>query len=211
MMEGIMGKKLLIESGGYLKKPAVLNEAEGEEKARWSAPVWRIGEMNLNGRIYSMPLAERIVAENPVTVAYDGHDVNWVTGEEYGIAKAVCSNPRIEDMQLIVDIDFVEKAYEEKLIALMDRGIQIGVSSVGFGEQDPVSGIIIPESYELLRFLDFVICPAGEVYMKMGEKARIQCQRRSAEPVGNAEADEAMAERRSEVAKDLARFLIRRR
>lgn len=209
MMEEEMEKKLLIESGGHLSRPVALKEEEGK-KGKWTAPVWKIGEMNLNGRIYSMPLAERIVAENPVTVAYDGHDVNWVTGEEYGIVKAVCSNPRIEDMQLIVDIDFVDKAYEEKLLALMDKGIQIGVSSVGWGEQDPVSGIIIPETYELLRFLDFVICPAGEVYANIGEKARTQRQRRSAEPVGKAEADEAMAERRSEVAKGLARLLRRR-
>ena len=162
-----MEKKLLIESGGYLSKPAVMKESEGDGKAKWSAPVWKIGEMNLNGRIYSMPLAQRIVNENQTTLAYDGHDVNWVTGEEYGIAKAVCSNPRIEDMQLVVDIDFVDEKYEQLLLTLMEKGIQIGVSSVGWGEQDPVSGIIIPESYELLRFLDFVVFPAGEVYVKM--------------------------------------------
>ena len=205
-----MEKKLLIESGGYLAKPAVMKESEGAGKTKWSAPVWKIGEMNLNGRIYSMPLAQRIVEEKPVTVAYDGHDVNWVTGEEYGIAKAVCLNPRIEDMQLWVDIEFVDEKYEQLLLTLMEKGIQIGVSSVGWGEQDPVSGIIIPESYELLRFLDFVVCPAGEVYAKINEKARNQRQRRSGETVVKTEADEAMAERRSRVAEDLARLLTRR-
>ena len=204
-----MEKKLLIESGGYLSKPAAMKESEVDGKAKWSAPVWKIGEMNLNGRIYSMPLAQRIVSENQTTLAYDGHDVNWVTGEEYGIAKAVCSNPRIEDMQLVVDIDFVDEKYEQLLLTLMEKGIQIGVSSVGWGEQDPVSGIIIPESYELLRFLDFVVCPAGEVYVKMGEKARNQRQRRSEETVVKSEADEAMAERRSRVAEGLANLMIR--
>ena len=142
-------------------------------------------------------------------MAYDGHDVNWITGEEYGIAKAVCFNPHIEDMQLWVDIEFVDKAYETLLTQLIEKGIQIGVSSVGWGEQDPVSGIIIPESYELLRFLDFVICPAGEVYVKMGEKARNQRQRHSEETVVKTEADEAMAERRSKIAEGLARLLVR--
>ena len=205
-----MERKLLIESGGYLKKTAVMKESEGESKAKWSAPVWKLGEMNLNGRIYSLPLAERLVAEGRSTLSYDGHDVNWVSGEEYGIAKAVCSNPRIEEMQLVVDIEFVDKAYESLLVELMEKDIQIGVSSVGYGEQDPVSGIIIPESYELVRYLDFVTMPAGEVYMKMGEKARTQRQRRSVETVVKTGADEAMAERRSKVAKDLAKFLIRR-
>ena len=203
-----MEKKLLIESGGCLSKPAVMKEAGGE-KTKWSAPIWRIGEMNLNGRIYSLPLAERIVAEKRTTLAYDGHDVNWITGEEYSIAKAVCSNPRIESGQLWVDIDFVDKDYEARLISLIDKDVQIGVSSVGYGEQDPVSGIIIPESYELVRYLDFVTMPAGEVYVKMGEKARNQRQRRSEETVVKTGADKAMAERRSKVAEGLARLLIR--
>lgn len=207
-----MEKKLLIESGGYLKRPSVIKEEEGSAAGgKWTAPVWKIGEMNLNGRIYSMPLALRMVDEQRVTVAYDGHDVNWMTGEEYGIAKAVCSNPRIEDNLLVVDIDFVDKAYEEKLLALMEKGIQIGVSSVGYGEVDPATCMIIPESYELLRFLDFVVCPAGEVYAKIGEKARIQRQRRSVETVVKTEADEAMAERRSKVAEGLANLFVRRR
>ena len=206
-----MDKKLLIESGGYLSRPGSIKESEGDGKAKWSAPVWRIGEMNLNGRIYSMPLAQRIAAEQKTTMAYDGHDVNWITGEEYGIAKAVCSNPRVEDNQLWVDIEFVDEVYEKRLLSLMEKGIQIGVSSVGYGEQDPVSGIIIPESYELVRYLDFVTMPAGEVYARIGEKARNQRQRRSEETVVKTEADKAMAERRSKVAEGLAKLIVRRK
>ena len=206
-----MSKKLLIESGGYLSKPMVMSESEGEGKGKWSAPVWKIGEMNLNGRIYSMPLAQRIAAEQKSTMAYDGHDVNWISGEEYGIAKAVCSNPRVEDNQLWVDIEFVDEVYEKRLLSLMEKGIQIGVSSVGYGEQDPVSGIIIPESYELVRYLDFVTMPAGEVYARIGEKARNQRQRRSEETVVKTEADKAMAERRSKVAEGLAKLIVRRK
>lgn len=206
-----MEKKLLIESDGYLKRPSVIKEEEGSTSGKWTAPVWRIGELNLNGRIYSMPLAQRMVDENRTTVAYDGHDVNWITGEEYGIAKAVCSNPRIEDNLLVVDIDFVDKAYEEKLRTLMEKGIQIGVSSVGFGEVDPATCMIIPESYELLRFLDFVVCPAGEVYAKIGEEARNTRRRLSTEAMARAEAEKAMAERRSKVAEGLADFMTRRK
>ena len=204
-----MDKKLLIESGGVLRKPAAFKEEEGG-RAKWSAPVWKLGEMNLNGRIYSLPLAEKIVEESPITLAYDGHDVDYMTGEEYGIAKAVCKNPRIEDGQLWVDIEFVDSEYEALLVTLMEKGIEIGVSSVGYGEQDPMSGIIIPESYELVRFLDFVVCPAGEVYLKMGERTRKEHRRRSAETVVKTDADKAVAERRSKVARDLAKFFIRR-
>lgn len=202
-----MERKLFVESCGVLHKPALKEEAGNGGK--WTATVWKLGEMNLNGHIYSMPLAQRIVSENKATIAYDGHDVNWTTGEEYGIAKAVCSNPRIEGLELKVDIDFVDREYEKLLISLSEKGIAIGVSSVGWGELDPVSGIIIPETYELVRYLDFVTMPAGEVYAKMGEKAGNGRPGRSPDPVGDG--DKAVAERRRKVAEGLADLLMRRK
>ena len=204
-----MEKKLLIESGGVLHKP-MLKEEAGGGNGKWTATVWKLGEMNLNGRIYSRPLGERIVAEGKVTVAYDGHDVNWVTGEEYGIAKAVCSNPRIEGNELRVDIDFVDQEYEKLLELLVEKGVAIGVSSVGYGELDPMSNVIIPESYELVRYLDFVTMPAGEVYAKMGEKAGERHPGRPVESMDESGADEALAERRSKVAQAFADLMIRR-
>lgn len=204
-----MEKKLLIESGGVLRFGTPLKEEEGGDgSAKWSAPVWRLGVMNLNGRTYPLELAQRIVEESPVTVAYDGHNVDMQTGEEYGIAKAVCSNPRIEGNELWVDIDFVDKDYEALLKSLMDRGVSIGVSSVGWGDMDK-DGVVIAESYELVRFLDFVLSPAGEVYAKIGEKAGRTKPGRSVKTVVKTEADEAVAERRSRVAAGLAEIFTR--
>ena len=202
-------KMLLVESGGVLHKPALCEEEE--TKGKWTATVWKLGERNLNGRTYPRELGERLARENQSTMAYDGHEVDWITGQEYGIAKAVCSNPRVEGNELKVDIDFVDENYESLLEKLSEKGIPIGVSSVGYGDVDPVNGVVKAESYVLVRFLDFVTMPAGEVYMKMGEKARTQRQRRSAEPLGKAEADEAMAERRSKVAEGLAKLIVRRK
>ena len=204
-----MEKNLLIESGGVLMRPALAEEA-GEKNGKWTASVWKLGEMNLNGRIYTRGLAERIVSENKKTVAYDGHDVNWTTGEEYGIAKAVCSNPRIEGNELRVDIYFIDEAYKARLEKLVDMGISIGVSSVGYGDVDPTTGIVNEQTYVLIRFLDFVTMPAGDVYARMGEKARNPRQRLSVEAMAKAGAEKAMAERRSKVAEGLAKLLIRR-
>ena len=138
-----------------------LNEEKGSKK--WTAEVWRLDQINLNGRIYSTELAKKIIASNPTTVAYDGHDASFNTGAEYSIAKAVCSNPRIENHIMMVDLTFVDEEFENKLKELIRLGVPIGCSSVGYGETDE-SGVIIPESYELVRFLDFVTCPAGEVH-----------------------------------------------
>ena len=202
-----MGKKkqLMVESGGVLHRPAL---AEDQKGGKWSATVWKLDQVNLNGRIYGLDLAKRIVAENPVTVAYDGHDVDWRTGQEYGITKAVCSNPRIEDGELRVDIDFVDEPYEKLLRALVDKGVAIGVSSVGWGETDE-KGRVKADTYELVRFLDFVTCPAGEVYATIDEnRAGGRRRKDTEESVDKPVADGAMARRRAEVARSMARLVI---
>ena len=200
-----MKKKLMIESGGVLHKPAGLKEKDGSGK--WSASIWKLDERNLNGRIYGTELAKRIVAENKVTVAYDGHDVDWRTGEEYGITKAVASNPRIENGELRVDIDFVDEAYEALLAKLVDKGVAIGVSSVGYGEEDEV-GHVNPASYELVRYFDFVTCPAGEVYATMESKAKRKQSEGSEETVVESEASKAMARKRQKVAEGFAELIV---
>lgn len=141
----------------------ILQESEGKRK--WTADVWRLDEINLNGRIYSTALAQRICAEAKKTLARDGHDSDWRKGEEYEGTKAICCNPRIEDRKLVVDVDFIDEEYEQMLATIASKGVSIGVSSVGYGEVDE-SGLVIPETYEMVRFLDFVTCPAGDVYAK---------------------------------------------
>lgn len=149
-----------IESGVLVKAP--LTEAE-ESGSKWVADVWKLGERNLNGRTYTREVAEKVIKESPATLAYDGHFADVVSGNEYDIAKAICQNPRIEGNLLKVDIEFIDKAFEEKLDKIARAGVPIGVSSVGMGELDN-HGAIIAETYSLVRYLDFVTSPAGEVY-----------------------------------------------
>jgi len=137
-----------------------LAEQSGSVSA-WSAPIWNIGKLNLNGRVYTDDLAKRLVSENRATLAYDSHRHEW--GEAYLAAVAVTRNPRIEDGQLWVDIFFVDKAYSDKLSAIQKAGVSIGVSSVGYGETDN-DGVVNAGTYELVRYLDFVTDPANETY-----------------------------------------------
>ncbi len=137
-----------------------LTEQAGSVSA-WSAPIWNIGRLNLNGRVYTDELAKRLVAENKATLAYDSHRHEW--GEAYLAAVAVARNPRIEGEQLWVDIFFVDKAYSEKLSAIHEAGVSIGVSSVGYGETDK-DGVVNAATYELVRYLDFVTDPANETF-----------------------------------------------
>lgn len=200
-----MEKKLIVESGGVLHMPP---KTEDTKTGKWTASVWKLDKKNLNGRIYSTELAKRIVKESPTTLAYDGHDAAYATGAEYSIAKAVCSNPRIESGELRVDIDFVDETYERLLTALMHKGVPIGVSSIGWGEQDD-DGNILPETYELVRFLDFVTSPAGEVYAKMEKRKPAKGSLDDGGgPMGEPPADSLVRERRAKVAKMLAQKIV---
>ncbi|MDT4761826.1 hypothetical protein [Sphaerochaeta sp. PS] len=141
-----------------------LAEQSGSVSA-WSAPIWNIGKINLNGRVYTQELAERLIAENRATIAYDSHRHEW--GEAYGNTVAVAKQPRIEDGLLWVDIFFVDKAYSDKLLAIHTAGVPIGVSSVGYGETDN-DGVVNAATYELVRYLDFVTDPANDTYAGPG-------------------------------------------
>jgi hypothetical protein len=169
--ESKMSRRLLREDVEVVSLKSLpesrLTEEAGSVGA-WEAPVWRLGVLNLNGRIYPEDLAKRIVAENKVTVAYDGHD-----GDRFGDyepVKAVVKNPRIQDGLMYVEIFVVDPAYQEKLKAIADLGVQIGVSSVGYGETD-ANGLVNTHTYELVRYLDFVTTPSGQVYATTKESA----------------------------------------
>ncbi|MEA5032312.1 MAG: hypothetical protein VB025_09210 [Sphaerochaeta sp.] len=137
-----------------------LADQEGSVSA-WTAPVWNIGKLNLNGRLYGEELAKRIVAAGKATISYDSHRHDY--GDAYGDVVAVAKNPRIEGDQLWVDIFMVDAAYSAKVDAINKAGVGIGVSCVGYGETDK-DGVVNPATYELVRYLDFVVDPANETY-----------------------------------------------
>jgi len=150
-----------------LSEAQVMKEAE-EQKINilggYKVPVWVLDVENLNGRTYPTELGERIVAENAITPALDGHPV-----EEIGIAfedvKAVSKNPSIEDGVLWVETYFVDEDYFNKIERILYHESQVGLSSVGFGEMDE-NGVIDPESYGLVRYMDFVLNPSYGVYIQ---------------------------------------------
>ena len=188
-------ENLLIESG-TLKVLRTMQESEGNpESDVWTAEVWRLDEVNLNGRVYGTELAQRIVKEGIKTMAYDGHEADWQTGHDFAPAIAYCDNPRIENKCLVVDIHFLESQRENASVKnireLYKAGLPIGVSSVGYGSMDENG--VIQEDYEIVRYLDFVAMPAGLVYAKPKNENKPEPKD---EPAGNpmGEPDPAVAE-----------------
>ena len=160
-----------------------LAEESGAVSA-WTSPVWNIGKLNLNGRVYTDELAKRIVAESKATISYDSHGNDY--GKAYSDVKAVSKNPRIEGDQLWVDIFMVDPGYSAKLEAIHKSGVGIGVSCVGYGETDK-DGVVNSTTYELVRYLDFVVDPANETYaIPGGDKAKnesVEDDQESGEPL----------------------------
>lgn len=154
-------KEKLIETNmnAKLVKP-VLNEATGSQEG-WTVQLWNLGEKNLNGRIYTEELAQRLVAENAETLCMDGHE-NYMA--EYSNAMAHAFSPFIQDNFLCVHFEFIDENYEKKIQFCLDHNIPVGVSSVGYGTMN-AEGVVTPEDYELVRYFDFVQSPANSTYV----------------------------------------------
>lgn len=157
--------KKLLEDTIMITPKKVMNESTG--KGIWVAPVWKLDQLNLNGRVYPTRLAQRLVKEDRVTGVCDGHEPDY--HQEYKNFVAVAKNPSIKDGEMWVEIEMLDEAYGKHLEACMEHGLPIGVSSVGYGECDP-DGVVDPDTYELVRYMDFVTSPAGEVYASKKEK-----------------------------------------
>lgn len=205
-------ENLLIESG-TLKVIRTIQESEGNpESDVWTAEVWRLDEVNLNGRVYGTELAQRIVKEGIKTMAYDGHEADWQTGHDFAPAIAYCDNPRIENKCLVVDIHFLESQREngsvKNIRELYKAGLPIGVSSVGYGSIDENG--VIQEDYEIVRYLDFVAMPAGLVYAKpKNENNQAPKDNPAGDPMGDP--DPAVAEAAKTKAKENFSKILKRR
>lgn len=126
--------------------------------------VWELDVRNFNGRIYPTALAQRIVEEAKVTLSLDNHPHNEL---DIGFkdVRAITKNPQIQDGFLVVDVHFVDELYANRLEAILELGGKIGVSSFGYGTLDS-DNVVEVETYELVRYLDFVINPSNQIYIK---------------------------------------------
>lgn len=217
-----MKKKILVEGRelnlmtetATLRREQVLTESEGSEsKSKWVADIWKLGEENLNHRIYPVELGERLVKEQPVTTVNDGHFRDWTTGMEYECAKAVTKNLRIENNLLKADIEFLEseKDYEKRLEELYQKGVAIGVSSVGYGEYLGDGKTIDPESYTVVRLMDFVTTPAGQVYASMEQDDSDDNQDDDKDEELSSHADEKKSETSEKKVKAISEIINRRK
>lgn len=145
----------LTESEAIIEKDGTTYKCRGA----YEIPVWRLGEKNLNERIYPKQLGEKLMQEAPVTIGLANHPENEADVRD---TFAVEKNPHMKENVLYVDAYFVgdngQLANE-----IIEAGGQIGLSSSAFGEVDD-SGNVLVEGFELERYADWVQNPSYQVY-----------------------------------------------
>ncbi len=113
-------------------------EANGKKfnvREGYEVPVWRLDKKNLNNRVYSRSLGEKVCKEfgNLVTVNLADHP----EGDDDGSVKdivGVSKNPHIRDGILYVDAYPVDEACAAKLERMVELGAGRGVSSFNIRE-----------------------------------------------------------------------------
>ena len=130
----------------------------------YTFPISRPDEKNLNERIYSSTLWERVLGLKMGESSYglmDHPDSEGSTKDRF----CVWHNIRFsEDRKLIVADAYLFGKWGQDVEDGIKAGGEVGLSTVGLGEflEDDIT--IDPETYELERASDFVLTPSYEVY-----------------------------------------------
>lgn len=136
-----------------------LRESKYPVLSAYKLPIWKLGQKNLNGRVYSESLGEKIVRENKVTISLDTHpEDNYEP--KIGDIIAIGKNPIIENTPqgkvLFAECHFIDKEIAEKVDRAVEHGFMFEQSSSGFGELNEKNEVVV-ESYELERYFDLLV------------------------------------------------------
>lgn len=151
-----------------LNESVKIVEANGKKynvREGFEVPVWRLDKKNLNNRVYSRRLGEKVVKEykDLVTVNLADHPEGDSDGSVKDIL-AVSKNPHIRDGVLYVDTYPVDESFANKLERIVELGGGLGVSSSCYGDVDG-DGNVLEEDFEVTRWHDFVLSPSYEVFV----------------------------------------------
>jgi hypothetical protein len=143
----------LIESNGNKYSPL----------ASYTVKLWNLGVKNLNERIYTEKLGEKVCRDfgNLVTMSLADHP------KEEGSVKdivAVCKHPHIKEKVMWIDIHIVDEAFAKKLNNIIEIGGAVGISSSCYGDLSN-DGEVLEEGFEVDRFADIVLTPSAQVYI----------------------------------------------
>lgn len=133
-------------------------------KAVYTFPISRPDKENLNGRIYTSKLWEKVIKEKQAEGCFGLMDHPEDDGSTKN-AWCVWRNLRFsEDKKLIVADAYLFGFWGQQVLEALEAGGSIGLSTSGFGEFKDDDKTLNEETYSLERVADFVLNPSYEVF-----------------------------------------------
>lgn len=186
-----MSRQHLIEnytvSGDHVRQIALTESNRVVEKngkkykcrAAYEFPVWRLDKKNLNERVYSKKLAEKVIKSSPVTHGLMNHPKD----EDVNVEKIFCveRNPHIKDGIMWIDAYLVGD-HGQHVQEIIEAGGQVGLSSSAYGDVDD-KGNVMEEEFEIERYADFVDAPSYEVFATSENALEMDEQEEKKQPV----------------------------
>jgi hypothetical protein len=174
-----MAKQRLIENvlipPQYIEKLDIpLKEAEAGGKtypilAVYRFPFTRPGQKNLNNRIYSHELWDRVFQQKPVTISLVNHPED--DGDPAKIWAVMKNGGYNQDRTLgLVDCYVIDNNFGKTAVGVLAAGGGIGLSTSGFGDFEADGVTVCPGTYELERWADWVCQPSYSVFGTIDDK-----------------------------------------
>jgi hypothetical protein len=169
LVENVLVPAELIEKLDVPLREAEVGDRSYPILAVYRFPFTRPGQKNLNNRIYSHELWDRVFQQNPVTTSLVDHPED--DGDPARIWAVMKNGAYNKDRTLgLVDCHIIDNDFGRTAIGVLTAGGGIGLSTSGLGDFE-VDGITInPNTYVLERWADWVCQPSYSVFGAIDEK-----------------------------------------
>lgn len=133
----------------------------------WRIPVAKYDHKNLNGRIYPLALWQNIKDnQQDIWKGLCGL-ADHPEGDDPGLFRdqsVVWHDMEVGDDGVVYGVCSFVGPYGHLAQEILEHGGRIGTSSSGFGDVDPVTSIVDPNTYQVERLADLVLNPSQGTY-----------------------------------------------
>jgi len=170
LVEGIYVNKLRMKEIPLEEKLIESNGMKETAKRKFRCAISKYDVENLNGRIYSKKLWEKVIKEQKDV--WDGCVclADHPSGDDDGSVKNIVGiwnnlhfGEKTQEKLVYADITFIGDL-GQKAIDIMEAGGKIGFSSSGFGDLKENSKYIDESTYQIERIADWVLNPSQQVF-----------------------------------------------
>lgn len=180
---GVVDNKLLkkvdnAELNESLKRcPAKLTESVKDSAEGWWVPISFYNKKNLNNRIYNRKLWENVINNQKETYVGSPMLTDHPAGDSDGNPRDICGvwldakmdEPDPDGVGLVWGLLVPSGRLGDDLRDHIKHGLKVGTSSSGFGDMMSDGVTVDPDTYQIERLADFVLCPSQGTYFSYDE------------------------------------------